>query len=301
MLLVLAVDHTNRKSSIQSGMSTTTLCLDIIYLILDFLHADKAALMASSLTCKAWLTGCRYRLFKEITLSPLGVVAFLAYIDSSSSDIASFIGHLIVQRTPILDSFQTMHMDSNSPPKTDHLAIHLRGLKCLTLSDLEWHIVSLKARQLLTGIENVSRLILHRVNFQTIQQSIEYICSFPALEILTLKGWGMHIPNHQMNEFPSTTIPQMKSLRIHISHLNLDQPKSVLYFIQYIMRQDPLPMIYLDTLRLGPLHDLSLLTMPSVRNFLRLSGPVLNQLQIRPPQIPYDATLKDGACCNFRE
>lgn len=278
-------------------MSSPALCLDIIYVVLGFLHGDKTTLMASSLACKAWLPVCRRHLFKKITLSPPRVLEFLVHVDSTSSNIASFVNHLVVQQTWRLGGYRILH----DPPKTNRLALHLQGLKCLTLSELEWAAVPSEVQQLLTGIESVNILNFYRVNFKTMEQSIEYICSFPALETLALKGWGMHLPDSQLSIDALSTVgrlPHIKPLHICIGLLNLDQPKSV-FFVHYIMRQDPLPVVQLDTLRLGPLHDHALLAMPYIRDFLRLSGPSLNQLQVRAPHSPYNASLRDGTCCSL--
>jgi len=247
--------------------------------------------MVSSLTCKAWLPTCRYHLFQEIVLSPPKVLSFLRYIDSSSSDVASYISHLIVQRLS-----NNRILGTHNPSMTNYLAIHLEGLRSLTLSELQYTAVASEVRQLLAGLVNLSCLILHGVNFETMQQTIEFICSFPPLEILKLEGWSLHVPDRQMHEFLPTAqkLPQKTPLCVQIDHLNLDQPRSVVLFIEYIMQQTPSPVVQLDTLRLGPLHDQQFLKMPCIRNLMRLSGPCLNQLQIRAPEISFETAQTHG-------
>jgi hypothetical protein len=174
---------------------------------------------------------------------------------------------------------------------------HFRGLQSLTLSETSWGFLSSDIRDILSNLVTVKDLKLHRSNFDTIHQAVEFICAFPALQSLSFKD-SILVPNVDMHRF-LTTAPRLSHsypLHIYLDCLNLDRPKSILYLIEWLVVQEPSPLIQLDTLRLGPLRDRSLLPSLCIHKLMRMSDLPLARLQIKAPQFPYSAQESDGTC-----
>ena len=262
---------------------STTLPPELFDIVLDFLHSDTDALMACSLTCKAWLITSQYHLFNELVATPTDIQAFLKFVESSSSHIATVVRRLVIQRSMVYSM-------------TGKLNLHFRGLQSLTLSEIFWGILPPDIRHSLPDLVSVKHLNLHRVNFETLQQILQFICAFPALECVSLTDWTMHFPflDTEMFLVTASRLSLRYPLRIHLDCVNLDRPKSILLFIEWLVIQDPLPLIQLDALRLGPLTDLTLFALPCVHKFMRILNPSLAQLHIRVPQLSYTAQEMDG-------
>ncbi|CAL1711933.1 unnamed protein product [Somion occarium] len=75
---------------------------EIVDLILDHLHDDKASLKACSLVCKAWLTSCRFHLFYELhvpyctTIADVGFEPFADFLYDHPS-VRGFIRKLVLK------------------------------------------------------------------------------------------------------------------------------------------------------------------------------------------------------------
>lgn len=272
----------------------TALPPEIYDIVLGFLHSDKDALQACSLTCKAWLPASRYHLFDKIVLAPSDVLAFLEYVDSSSSTVATIVRRLVVQRS--VYSMMRALRNKHITPRADHLKAHFRGLRSLTLSEVFWGVLPSDIRYTLSELVAVTELNLHRVNFETLHQAVQFISAFPALEHLSFKQWAMQVPDVAMDSYLVTApkLAQKYPLRIHIDCLNLDRPKSIVHMIQWLVVQEPSPSIQLDTLRLGPLRDLSLLALPCIHKLMRMSDLPLVHLRIKAPQFPYSPHDSDS-------
>lgn len=271
----------------------TALPPELVDTVVDFLHADKDSLLACSLTCKAWLPASQYHLFYEIALTPPELQTFLEYIDSSSSSIVTLIRRLVVHRS--VSSIMGLLRVKFITPKTGHLTKHLQRLESLIISELHWNVLSAEVRQLLSSPQRIKYLELHRVNFGSIHQTVEFICSFPALKHLSIRGWIMKPPFVQMSE-PIVEAPflsQSSSLQVHISYINLDMPGNILSLIEWLGHQQPTPTVRLDALRLAPMHDRATMTLPSIRNLVRMHVS-LERLHIKAPQLPYEIQDRDG-------
>ena len=254
--------------------------------------------MACSLTCRAWLPACLYHLFSELVLTPHDILAFLEYADLSSSNIPTVVRRLVVRRSVYSIMIRTFAIEHVTPVTlmTRPANSYFRGLQSLTLSEIFWGVLPSDIRHLLSDLVTVKDLKLHRVNFETMHQVVEFICAFPALESLSFKDWTMHVPAVDLARFLDTA-PKLSlryPLHIHLDCINLDRPKSILYVIEWLVVQDPSPSIQLDTLRLGPFRDLLLLESPCIHKLMRFLDFSLVQLHIRTPQLPYSARDMDG-------
>jgi hypothetical protein len=250
--------------------------------------------MACSLTCKAWLTTSQYHLFNEIVFTPPDILAFLEFVDSSSSNIATVVRRLVLQRSAY-SMIRTVAIN-HAMPMTGKLNSHFRGLQSLTLSEIFWGILPPDIRYLLVDLVTVKHLNLQRVNFETMHQAIGFICAFPALESIALIDWTMQFSFIDTKILLDTAdkLSLGYPLRIYFDCINLDRPKSTLHLIEWLVVQDPLPLIQLGILHLGPLTDLQLFTLPCIHKFMRMIDLSLVQLRIRVPQLSYTAQEMDG-------
>lgn len=268
---------------------------EIIDTVLDHLHSDKDTLQACALTCKTWARTCRYHLFNTITLSPPDVVAFLKFADASLQDLADLVRCLSVPGR----SANTLYLARVAPvaPQTIRLKHHLRDLTSLKLSEMFWGVLPADQKYLLSNLPSITHLELHRVSFDNTHSMLQLICTFKALKTLTLVNWAMLSPQCDIQRFLTTApkLSQQEAIHVRLDKLNLDMPRSIMLFMEWLMVQDPCPYIQLDCLRLGPLHDHSLLASPCIRRLMESGSTTVNNLQIKSSNIPYEPQAKTGA------
>lgn len=260
---------------------------EVIDIVLDFLHSDKDALMACSLTSTAWRPSSQYHLFREIELTPLDFHSFLDYADNSKSNITT-----LVRRLTIRSSGTTMaHVRFTPSASVSYLQKYLQGLESLRLYDIYWIVISAQVRQLLSFPNNLKTLELHYVRFESVRQTITFICSFPSLENLYIRSWSKGMPHELLDDAPK--LPQSHPLHVHIAHMNLDLLGDAISFIEWLAGQDPCHTVELDTLRFGPINYRDIFMKESVRKLIRMNR-TLNCLQIKAPQLPFERQDRDG-------
>jgi hypothetical protein len=69
---------------------------ELIDVIIDMLHADRAALATCALVCKSWLPASRYHLFSKVTITRWNKLAIPELLSSSRCTITSAVEHLVL-------------------------------------------------------------------------------------------------------------------------------------------------------------------------------------------------------------
>ncbi|KZP16607.1 hypothetical protein FIBSPDRAFT_957854 [Athelia psychrophila] len=257
--------------------------------VLDHLHSDKSVLKACALAGRCLLQTCRYHLFSKITLSPCDVVVFLEFADGLSDDLISLVHCLSVHR-----SAAGGFTRGPVTPRTKELKHLLRDLTSLRLSEMFWGALPADQKHVLSGLPSVTHLALDRVSFDTAHSMLAFICSFKALHSISFTNWTMRKPQIELAGFLTTAPRLLQPVQVHFDVLNLDQPRSITLLIQWLLEQGPSPRIQIDALRLGPLHDHSWLTNPSIQRLLASSNTTVDHLQIKGSRITYGEESKAG-------
>jgi len=170
-------------------MSFQTLPPELDDYVLDFLHDDRAALKACSLTCKSWRPVARYHLFRCITWYATYDEAFGQML-AESPDIARVIHDLAVSgletkvsRKGIIPE-KSQENNAYSPAKTTLAS--LTFVQKLDISHLGID-APLHANLLhLCSIAPITYLTLTHCRFPTFGHFTELLCSLPNLDILSL-------------------------------------------------------------------------------------------------------------------
>ena len=262
---------------------------EVIDIILDFLHSDKVTLTACSLTSTAWRPTSQYHLFHEIEFTPPDFQSFLDDADNLKSNIPTLVRRLIIRAS---GSWTIAAMRIKLiKPNVSHLTKYLQGLESLILYDIHWNAISTEVKQLLSCPKNLKTLELRHVGFESVRETIMFICSFPSLENLYIRSWNTRMPRECLDD--AFQLPQNHPLHIHLAYMNLDLPGNIIPFMEWLAVQDPCHTIELDTLRLGPILDRDIFMKKNIRKLIRMNH-TLNCLQIKAPQLPYERQDRDG-------
>ncbi|KAJ4490650.1 hypothetical protein J3R30DRAFT_3423633 [Lentinula aciculospora] len=160
---------------------------EIIEHIIDQLQADKATLLATSLSCKGMLLRSRFHLFNslEITIltdpsgwsqgrqstDPRSLSALLDILDTSYSSMG-----LAVQRLIISFGF---HFPQTLPSDLSRVRKNLRNVQTLHWRDDTWCDVPMAFKSLMFGL-SIHTFIISGVWFQKAAELVEMITTWPC-------------------------------------------------------------------------------------------------------------------------
>jgi len=141
---------------------------EIFNLIIDYHFDDRKTLQKCSLVCKAWVPACRRNLFCYVWLKTMADWAIFSTLLNSYTRVL-MIGSL--------SSHRMVQWRGAAFPKVSHLQIYFDfdapGPQCQLL------------RKVSPMFPRVTILEIW-VEFETLYETVAFVCSFPELEILTL-------------------------------------------------------------------------------------------------------------------
>ena len=176
----------------------TTICPEIIDIIIDFLHDDKHTLQTCALVSKSWLPASRYHLTRSITVDSRNACTFRRLLCCRHSTLPSSILHLQVglSRYPFW-----------TPPV--NFIPHLRALRSLTLICKLQHNTLPRS---LDGFKTITILKLSCISIPTCGTLLRILAATPLLETVTLLDikWSTigHVPDPQ-------SFPYLHTLSTH--------------------------------------------------------------------------------------
>ena len=167
-----------------SRVPSPRLPIELCEAVFNHLHEiyDKTTLFACSLTCKAFLPACRYRIFRCVSLGPRTSKRFLQTISSTNlpSDPAAYVRHLSLGARPSLNE------------ALPFLATRLLWVTELHIHSLKWGQLDDAARTaIVIGFQNVTNLAIYASKFGTSGQLVQLIRTFPSLTDLEFYGLGI--------------------------------------------------------------------------------------------------------------
>ena len=191
--------------------------LELCEIIISNLHADsrhdRATLRACSLTCRAFLPACRYRLFYHVVLSSRhSAERFFNTIFQSSTNPIPFIPRLSIITRDMHD-----HVWLNDALPI--LATALLEVTFLKLATMSWGLLDENAQtSLLSGFQKVTSLHIWYTSFMTWNETSRFLSSFPSLTNLLTRG----ITDGTLTE-PYTPLP------CHLATITMHSRQSMLF------------------------------------------------------------------------
>ncbi|KAF7968533.1 hypothetical protein HWV62_30195 [Athelia sp. TMB] len=218
----------------------TILAQELVDMIIDFLHADRAALAACSLTCHAWLPAAHLHLFYSVdasvrTLQTLcerlerwpqlaARVQCLSVGDRKSSDKEMPAAAEMVAEVRRLATLL---------PSVTHMKISGRFLRWS--ADTAWNVL----RALSCELSHVARLDLAHVAFFAFYHFAEFLSGFTALRRVTLLevGWAL-----ELNLGGDTALRLAHPLAVALCVKS--GPRQAHCCVEWIARQRPAPELH---------------------------------------------------------
>jgi hypothetical protein len=249
----------------------STLPSETIDYILDYLHDDRSALLACSLTCKGWLSCSRYHLFSEVLLHNSNVDSFMELLDIEWTSVGPAIQRLTLdQLEPGSDrNSRPIHASPNVP----RLVYHLYNVVSLRVSRVIWENAPQSVQELVSCI-NFKHLEIRFTSFKTYSQLANIICASPMLHTLSLSGiyWE--------SSGSSALHLQRRPFRLH--YLGLHSFGRLRICVEWLLTQSPVPpvqflCVHLDVAAVEPE------VIPFLRTFMRTAGASVERLRILVP------------------
>jgi hypothetical protein len=225
----------------------TTICPEIIDIIIDFLHDDKHTLRTCALVSKSWLPASRYHLSHSITVDLHNASTFRRLLCCRHSTLPSSIIHLQVGLST--HPFWT-------PPV--NFIPHLHALRSLTLICKLQHNTLPRS---LDGFKTITVLKLSCIRIPTCGTLLRILAATPLLETVTLLDINWRTIGH---------VPDPRSfLYLHTLSTHCEASSHILDWLS----KRPLPALISISIR----ADSGI----SGCQFLRTLGSSLQHLQVK--------------------
>lgn len=200
---------------------------EIVDLIIDYCHDDRATLITCSVICKAWLSSSRYHLFSTVTLNCRNFLAFLTLLLSQSGpSIGPFVQNLI-----LCSMGDPTWFIKSVPQLSQHLCPTSLKLIVSTTTSTSGEF------GIKTVLDNTFQTIVSLdiwLTCGTFLEAAELVSSFPLLETLTFNGrWR----DESEVKFP----PRNISLPTSVRSITLHYPG--IHFIRWLLQHQPTPSI----------------------------------------------------------
>jgi hypothetical protein len=217
---------------------------ELLDLIIDHLHDHRKTLADCSLVCKAWLSSSRYHLFFRIHVADTAsLTRFLNDLDSPLSTIAPFVRALTLRKCDYLSPLDRVGIDVSRviPPQT---------------AQLDPRTVSL------SHLKALRKLALAQFHFNHFGEFVDMVSVFPLLEEISLDGvqW-------EEDQIPPHRSPPKSLQVICLGDCAKEQ------ILNWLISEEVAPTVKIVNLR----HIIPS-QMLSIRRFLRVVGPSLEQL-----------------------
>ncbi|KAG7087671.1 hypothetical protein E1B28_013619 [Marasmius oreades] len=165
----------------------TPIPIELIHLVIRFLDDSKSTLASCALVCRSWVPISRFIFFRHIDLSTT-VEPFLKLLESPYQTVSTArVESLTVTHSRYAPALFNRLLTWRSSDNHRTLSTALPSLKRLTLNKVGWWTLSGEAKdQLLNEFLTITHLKLTMTAFDTYDDFLPLINSFPSLEQLDL-------------------------------------------------------------------------------------------------------------------
>ncbi|KAK0201002.1 hypothetical protein DFS33DRAFT_1094621 [Desarmillaria ectypa] len=211
--LLLKRIHLQIEQSVGYWLPNQILPPELCDIVIDFLHADRASLMSCSLVCRSWLPASRFHLWDTLKLAPCNIDGFFILLSYSST----FLPY--IQNVEIENAFTKLTHYEKFWTRWDNIVPYLAGRRLnvcsFRLSKVSWGLLhDMKwSSSILHTFSSVKVLHLSNVSFDNNLQVIQFLCSFPRLEDLSIAICFSFVdddlfPNDEDEEFAAMIVDE---------------------------------------------------------------------------------------------
>jgi hypothetical protein len=245
-------------------MTDLSIPLEIVDIVLDYLHQDLETVSACSLVCKSWFPSARYHLFADTNLDDENAYSFVRLLHTEYSTVPRFITRIAAKDTCETGRWlPTVFPCLSRLPSLSSVSITSTFEACFTEATLF----------ALGTFDNLLELKLTECAFSDFTQVQELLTSLPTLERLHLEAdWPEPVDVKPTDLSPS---PHLREL-----YLRCEATRLLDWFL---MMPNMAPVEKLT------LHGIDSFDLPIVVRYLEALGPSLTHLSIYPSGRLYDA------------
>jgi hypothetical protein len=243
---------------------------ELIYMIMDHLHADPRSLAVCSTVCRAWLPPTRYHLFSTVRISPPTANGFLELLQSSNITFLPYIRRLEIDQIGYDRTSPSLWMSATAlmPYLTPLVAVRslqLRNIYRGQIGEASHTRVTIFA----STLGNIKQLEVQKVDFKDSTHLINFLCDFRLLERLSLE---VHLLD---NEAPQYSGRRRISSTLRSLRLVIDAEGPGTDIFRWLSSHNPLPAI-----RDLELYSLMILELSAAGHFVRALRNNLHNLAI---------------------
>ena len=248
---------------------------------IDYLWDDFESLRACSLTCKDWLPGSRYHLFRNVRLRHSDDVTRFRALLASSPGIAPCVRKLSLSAD--YDGSEedgAAREDDAWVNSAAELFPMLQHVTTLALARVRWHALSGDTRAAFAGLfKSVRQQFLFEVSFDASRDVVAFLSAFPALQELYFQAvsWAKDSPS-PFDDPGAQPDMMLETSRMQLSYLFLDPKSSPTLVTEWLLQRPDSQ--HLQTIQLC-WRELS--NTKAVGDLLQASGSSLESLQVEFP------------------
>ena len=193
-------------------MAGPKLPLEILDLIVDHLHVEPATLKACCLVSKSLVPRTRSHLFARVELDFLSILKWMRFFPDPSTSPVHHTRIFILRHFPILD------YDASEAANALACIHSFRYITRLKIDTSPWGDDDQTSLAPLHGLSPSLQTLSLRYELLPLSEILNLVCSFPALEDLTLNN-GYFDRDANGWDTPSTSPKPTRSLVLNNQHL----------------------------------------------------------------------------------
>ncbi|KAI0697130.1 hypothetical protein BC835DRAFT_1270792 [Cytidiella melzeri] len=264
--------------------------------IIDFLHDNRAALKACSLTARSWYPAARYHLYWRVSLPHFKSFRTYCSLLDICPTLGSFTRNVKLSNTFPLTTSRKGQLDvprQDMEQLWEFMLPKLTATECLELSFLAFQPVL--ANHLARNLTTVTDISLQYCSFDSFSSFAAVICSFPCLQSCVLRG----ISWHNAITPAAPTHSGTKSMRPRLASLSLGRDVPLEDLLPWLLEGDACRDLIHFSGSCSSEHDALLLG-----EVLKSASATLKEVELdwysasyHDVQLPFDFTI--GSCLSL--
>ncbi|TBU35415.1 hypothetical protein BD311DRAFT_1947 [Dichomitus squalens] len=261
---------------------------------IDHLWDDLESLRACSLTCKDWLPGSRYHLFRNVRLRHSDDVTRFRALLTSSPGIAPCVRKLSLSADYDRSAEDGAAREDDAwVNSAAELFPMLQHVTTLALARVRWHALSGDTRAAFAGLfKSVRQLFLFEVSFDASRDVVAFLSAFPALQELYFQAVSWANDSPSPFDDPGAELrpdAMLDTSRMQLSYLFLDPKSSPTLVTEWLLQRPDEQRLQTIQLCWRELDNTK-----SVGDLLQASGSSLESLQVEfPAGLSADAAIQN--------
>lgn len=240
--------------------------------IVDFLHADRAALIACSRASSVLVPASRHHLFQEVELESTSMCNFLQLLDVPWSTVAPAVRRIVVRDRRTLRAQRRRRNGFYIPEDPARLRRRLQGISSVRFTNISLSDIPPPFWRLLHDLKGIKHMEAHQMSFDSPTEFFEYICTLPALESLSIsQSWWEKQAASDMGQ-----LRPIVPFCIPLLDVGKHSQEAAL---EWFLEQKPIPPVHTFRINL----DSGSASVDLIRQYIESAGPAMQHLDIFVP------------------